>query len=614
MRRAARLARLVLAAGFAGLFLLGLALAGARPGDDPASTQQSADALAREAGAAAQQQLETVPPERDTPRATVEGFLHEARRQDWARAALHLDFQALERERRRAGSEALSAEERAELARKLDAVLARGLRLEPAVLSDAPEGDPADHPSPNLERLGRFERDGSPAFEFLLARVRENGRPVWLFSESTVAALPELYAQRGYGWVEQVLPEYFFEVRLLSLELWQWLGLLVLVVSASLLGFLVASLTHRLLGRVLRAREGDWRSALLRAVGGPLRFAIAVWIFYGGTHFLHLPPAAADFFAVATRVAVLLAVAWVLLRSIDIVEELVAWRLSVRSLTSAQTLVPLGRRLTKVLVVAITGISLVQELGFSVTGILTTLGIGGLAVALAAQKPLEHFFGAIAVIVDQPVRVGDFCRVGEHLGTVEDIGLRSTRLRTLDRTLLAIPNAEFASARIENFSKRDRIRLITTLQLTYGTRPDQMRWILVELRRLLHAHPRIHSEPLRARFVRFGSHSLDIEVLCYVRTADHGEFLAVQEDVLLRIMDLVESAGASFAFPTQTLHLARAEPGDEERVRVAESKLQALREQGALPFPDLTPEAVARIEDSLQYPPSGSVAPGPLPR
>jgi MscS family membrane protein len=235
-------------------------------------------------------------------------------------------------------------------------------------------------------------------------------------------------------------------------------------------------------------------------------------------------------------------------------------------------MVPIGRTALKVLVLLFAVLASLQNVGVNVTGLLAGLGIGGLALALAAQKTVENLFGGVSVILDQPVRVGDFCRFGDRLGTVEEVGLRSTRVRTLDRTVVSIPNAEFSALQLENFSRRDRIWLHATLGLRYETTADQLRHVLAEVHRLLREDPRVDPEPARIRFVGFGAYSLDCEVFAYIRTADYGEFLAIREDLLLRIMDIVAASGTSFAFPSQTLYVG-ADPGlDTARSRAAEAQ------------------------------------------
>jgi MscS family membrane protein len=145
-----------------------------------------------------------------------------------------------------------------------------------------------------------------------------------------------------------------------------------------------------------------------------------------------------------------------------------------------------------------------NNVGFNVTTLMAGLGIGGLAVALAAQKPLENLIGAITLYTSRPVRVGDFCRFGDKIGTVEEVGLRATKVRTLDRTLVNIPNAEFVHLHLDNFTKREKIWYHPRISLRYETTPDQVRYILVEVRKVLYAHPKVLSDPARIRFVGFG--------------------------------------------------------------------------------------------------------------
>jgi MscS family membrane protein len=193
----------------------------------------------------------------------------------------------------------------------------------------------------------------------------------------------------------------------------------------------------------------------------------------------------------------------------------------------------------------------------NVSALLAGLGVGGLAVALAGQRTVENLFGGMVLILDQPVRVGDFFRYGDKLGTVEDIGLRSVKIRTLDRTLVSIPNGNFSQMELENFAARDKIRLSTTLGLRYETTAAQLETVIRELRQALLAHPKVDPDPARVRFTRFGAYSLDVEILAYVKTSDFNEFLEVQQELFLRFMRVVEDAGTGFAFPSQTLYLGR---------------------------------------------------------
>jgi MscS family membrane protein len=188
--------------------------------------------------------------------------------------------------------------------------------------------------------------------------------------------------------------------------------------------------------------------------------------------------------------------------------------------------------------------------------LLAGLGIGGLAVALAAQKTVENLFGAISIGVDQPFREGDFVKIEDFVGTVEAIGLRSTRIRTLDRTLITLPNSKLAEMRLESFAVRDRIRLVCQLGLVYETRAPQLRQIVTDIERCLRTHPKIWPEAVVVRFVGFGASSLNIDVMAWFLTTDWNEFQTIRQNLFLEFMAIVENAGSAFAFPTQTVHVA----------------------------------------------------------
>jgi MscS family membrane protein len=242
-----------------------------------------------------------------------------------------------------------------------------------------------------------------------------------------------------------------------------------------------------------------------------------------------------------------------------------------------------------------------------VLGLLAGVSVGGLAVALAAQKTVENFIGALTLFADRPVRVGEFFRYGDNLGTVEEIGMRSTRIRGIDRTVTTIPNSELASMQITNLTKRDMMLTMFKFGLRYETTPEQLRHVLAKLRELLLAHPKVTPEPARVRFVGFGDASLNVEIFAYVRTQDWNEFLGIQEDIYLRMMDVVAASGTGFAFPSQTVYLTRDKGLDSERSAAAIAEVRRWREKHELPFPDFDPEFAETHRDTLDFPPAGSL-------
>jgi MscS family membrane protein len=394
------------------------------------------------------------------------------------------------------------------------------------------------------------------------------------------------------------------EVRVLDIALWQWIGLLVLVAVAYAVSWIVAVAVMRVLGSLARrAALGD---EVVETMGGPVRLAIGLLLFSLGRLGLGLSAAVRAFFSDLEKALAIVIAAWILVRMIDVFARLARARLLARGPAPALAMVPVGRKVAKVVVAGFTLLAILQNIGINVTGVLAGLGIGGLAVALAAQKTLENLFGALALIVDQPVRVGDFCRFGDRLGTVEEVGLRSTRVRTLDRTVVAIPNTEFATLQLENFAQRDRIWLSARLGLRYETTPDQLRYVLVQIREMLYAHSKVHPDPARVRFVGFGAYSLDLEIFAYVLTADYGEFLAVREDIYLRIMDIMAASGTGFAFPSQTTYLASDGGLDEAKSRAAATHVREWRARGELCLPEFPPERVSGLRGTLLYPPDGA--------
>ncbi len=473
----------------------------------------------------------------NTPRSAMRGYLTASRAGDYTRAATYLDLRSLPPAQRSKGPE---------LAEELHVVLDRTLWVDLDSLSDDPEGTQDDDLPPHRDLVGTIWGP-SARVEVYLDRVGASGLPPWQIAGATVRQIPTLYKDFGYGRLTTLLPAPFFDIQFLDVQLWQWIGILVLALAAVLVAWIATWVTLRALRVVLlRARVAGEEPHLPLAVG-PMRLLVAAAIFDAGTGTLALPVPAYRLVTGATGALVIFAVVWLLWRTTDVFARVAERRFASEGKHAAAGLVPIGRRTTKVLFTTVAMIAVLENFGFNVTGILAALGVGGLAVALAAQKTLENLFGGITLIADQPVRVGDLCRFGDRTGTVEDIGLRSTRLRTPERTVVSVPNGEFASMQLESFAPRDRIRLQATLALRYETTPVQMRAVLSAISQLLLGNPKIAPNSAYARFVGFGATSLDVEVVAYVAAADPSEFLAIREDLFFRMMDAVAASGTAFA-------------------------------------------------------------------
>jgi MscS family membrane protein len=450
----------------------------------------------------------------------------------------------------------------------------------------------------------RVSYRGLNKFAVAIAGLAAFASTTRVFAQS--AAIPEKTANGG-TWAREVLPDYFVSFKMLDVSLWQWIGLIALIGVASILGLIVARLVFGIVYKLAMRSATPWDEALLARVVGPFRLVSSVAFFFLGSLFLQLPAQGDKTVTAICKILVVVAAAWLFSRLIDVACSYFEQTLDEKGDSATKTLVPLGRRVTKIFIFVIAGLSLLQNLGFNIGGLVAGLGIGGLAIALAAQKTLENLFGGFMLVADRPVKIGDYCRIGEHTGTVEDIGIRSSRIRTLDRTVVSIPNAELSTVRIENYGVRDKMRFYTVLQVGYDTSPDQMRFLIVELRKMLYAHPKTLPDPCRVRFLNLSAYSLDIEIYVFVDTQDWHEFTGIREDLFLRIMDIVEESGTYFAYPSQTLYLGQDTGRDLSSTAMAEQTVEDWRNSETLAMPEFTDEMITDVDDSLQYPVQGAV-------
>lgn len=530
---------------------------------------------------------------RETPRSSVRGFLAAAGEGDYEAAAAYLDVGRLP------AGVGMNA---TELAHALKVVLDRKLWIDLDSLSDERSGREGDGLPASRELVGEIAVEDGRTVGVLLQRVTDGGVQVWKFASPTLAQVPDLYERFGYGILERYLPAMVFELRIAGVPLIEWAGVVVAVVVAFVLAYFITGVVTWL----LRRSDSELSQQVSRFVKGPLRLAVGVMIFAAGEQFLHLTVTARAILNALEAILMTAAVAWTALRLVDVFGTMLTRKLIVRGQGSAVSAVPPARKAVKVLVVAFALIAMLGTLGFNITALIAGLGVGGIAFALAAQKTIENMFGGITLFANQPVRVGDFCRFGDNIGTVEDIGLYSTRVRTNARTVITVPNADFAGLQIENFTRRDKIWYHPTLGLRYETTPDQIRYILVAVREMLYSHPKVDPEPARVRFVGFGASSLDLEVFAYVQVTDFGEYLEVAEDLNLRIMDIIEEAGSGFAFPSQTTYIEQGEGVDREAAERAEQRVAEWRAKGELFLPGFPRERIGELRGRLDYPPDGS--------
>ena len=357
-------------------------------------------------------------------------------------------------------------------------------------------------------------------------------------------------------WFVDWLPTVLRENGPLGLQWWQWLGAILLLVIAVSLGVIAGRLLRLIFGAATQRTATPWDDLVLERLASPLTTGCVLIASAALLPALDLPSSAQSAVFRFIRVGFVFVMFWSMWRLIDVWRSLVSQSRWASALPASRSLVPLGARTAKVVVAALALVAVFSMLGYPIASLIAGLGIGGLAVALAAQKTIENVFGAFSIGIDQPFREGDFVKVDNFVATVEAIGLRSTRFRTLDRTVVTLPNGRLADMRLESFAVRDRLRLATVIGLVYETTGAQMREVLAGFERALRDHPKIWADAVVVRFSELAASSLNVEVMAWFRTSDWSEFQCIRQEILLTFMDVVERAGTSFAFPTTTVHLA----------------------------------------------------------
>jgi len=490
---------------------------------------------------------------RDTPRGAVLGFLNASRKGDFETARRYLN----------APLRGTSADA---LARQLSVVLDRRLPARLNQVSSLPEGSQYYPDRPDADRIGTIETPAG-AVDIIVQRVKLGERgAVWMFSKETLNEIPKLYKEVSLVSVEHSLPAFLTQRKIAGVPLFQWLFALVGMPFIYLIISLLDKLMSPLAGRMWSQLRRNADSKKFHIVPIPVRLLLLALVIRWMVTNLDLSLLARQFWSGVAGVIIIATSVWLVLLLIGWGEGLSRRRLERRGVQGTVSILRLIRRTVDLFVLFGGALILLSYFNVNITAALAGLGVGGIAVALAAQKTLENVIGGVSIIADQAVRVGNFVKVGTTMGTVEDIGLRSTRIRTMDRTLVSIPNGQISNERLEDMSYRDKFWLHPVLSLRYETTPAQMRSVLGAIRNLLLEQARVEQDSVRVRFLGFGSSSLDVEVFAYIRVLDFSDFLEIQENLLLRIMDTIQAAGTRMALPSQATYIASVSAKEETSV------------------------------------------------
>jgi MscS family membrane protein len=483
------------------------------------------------------------PYRRETPYGAFFGYIRAAQKENWAFAGEYLQWP-------KGGKTA-----REELAQKLKALLDERFAGDLERLNRTPLGDLNDALAPDLDLVGRVDC-GDDSFDLVLVRTTPaEGPAIWLIAAQSLREVPAAFKGLTSPAIESHVPS-FLKPRIGTFPLWQLLCFFLLIpllyVSSRLLVLGVFALLRRLYASRARGTE------LLRGAGGfrdPVALLLTVPLHRYCVSRLSLPLLSRYYYAQLAWLVLIFAFVWLFFRLIDFLK----WRATLKLLAAGvitTSSLTIARRLLRGAIVAAGVLAALAVLGVNLTATLAGLGIGGVALAFAAQKSLENLFGGLVVLSDKVIRVGDTVRIGAALGEIEDVTLHATRMRAFDRSVVTIPNGSLITAQIENRSRRDKFWLNPTLGLVYETTAAQMRAVLQAARARLAADPRIEKETMRVRFVRINSSSLDVEVSAYLLLPDYATFLAAQEELLILLLEVVEEAGTRLAFPSQMTYVA----------------------------------------------------------
>lgn len=497
--------------------------------------------LAASAGGAA-----PAPPEEkvapDSPRAAISEFTALTRNGDYAAAARYLDLSGVD------------ASDGPALAKRLRDVLDRHLWIDPSKLSPDSRGAEDDGLAPDRDELGSVPGPaGKPEPVILVRRVDRSGAR-WLFSSATVARIDPWYEHLENRWLLDHLPKWSLRFGPQELRWWQWLALPPLLLCGVLVAFVITRLSRILIRRILTDNSAEF----LRRMRGPAMLAWTVITGYALLPWLGLYEPADAFVRRGFSAALMAALFWALWKAVELSQHTVSSAHWARSSLTAASLLSLGARLGKFLVGALALVAVLAQLGYPVTSIITGLGIGGIALALAAQKTVENLFGAFSLAIDQPFREGDVIQVDGISGTVEAIGLRSTRIRTVDRTLITIPNGKLAEMRVETITARDRLRFYCVLGLAHSP-AKQITAVLQGVDGILRESTMVANDSISVRLIALTDSALNVEIVAMVETSDYARFLEVRQGLLLDILEVVEKSGSSLAHPVSSIRLTEAD-------------------------------------------------------
>ncbi len=390
--------------------------------------------------------------------------------------------------------------------------------------------------------------------EVYLTKTAQNE---WVFSRSTINNIPELYQNTFNSWVTFIidnLPDWTHS-EWLGIQIWQYIAVFLWLLAGLVLMKIFNFLLDNYVRRVAQKTKFTWDDDLIDGVEQPSGY-IFLMTFYTLTYSnLQFSVTISHVLSSVLEIALSAAVVWLFYNLADVISKYLGMLTDKTETTLDDQLIPLIRKTLRVFVIVMGIIAILQNNGYNVASLIAGLGIGGLAVALAARETLANFFGSVTIFMDRPFKIGDWIKTGDVEGTVEEVGFRSTRIRTFYNSLVSVPNSNLANTDIDNLGLRRYRRLKTVLNLTYSTTPEQMEAFVEGIKAIVKANDHFRQDFYEVHFNSFGAHSLDVLVYVFFDVPDWSTELQQRHNFLLEVLRLAKEVGVEFAFPTQTLHM-----------------------------------------------------------
>ena len=516
----------------------------------------------------------TDPLGRDTPHSAIMGFLKYEQRGDYATAALYLQPPPDQNE------------DLVQRAKELQALRGK-FNGSIGLLSDDPNGPVEPGLPPGQVRAGVFVVDGTTV-DVIMVRVDDpTSGKIWLISKDTVAGIPKLHAQMQSetpAAVDQLIPGALTSRQFLGMSLAKWLGWLLSIPISWLLAWPFVFLLSVPARIRCRLRKHPFTPVWETRVGAPFKYIVAISMHSVFVYLLGPPLFYRAHYFRFMATLLMGCFVWLVSTISDQGFEHAVDRTRMQR-GGGESVLIMMQRLTHILLLTIALVAALAMFGFNVKATLAGLGIGGLAIALAAQKTLENIIGGVSLLMDKAVQVGDFCRIGDQLGTVEDIGLRSLRLRTIDQNLLLVPNGLLAQMQFENMKSRRKFLINQQFLLRIETKIEQLRYVLDRVQSMLNEHPGIEVGTSRIRVADFVGAAFELHLFAYGETGNWVEFTAIRQDVLLKIAEIVEAAGTRFAGPTRLTYLSSDVGVDTDKANDIVRRVTELRASDSFRFP-----------------------------